>query len=130
MKIAQLLTPMSDVQWLSVTDTVQDAFDHMETYEVTAAPLLDWDGRYVGTVTEADLRRHVAVAVGRAAFATPLVEVERRSHNTAVAIDRDVRSVVDHALMHRFVPVVDGCGKLVGIVDRRRILDAPLPRAA
>jgi CBS domain-containing protein len=28
------------------------------------------------------------------------------------------------------VPVVDGCGKLVGIVDRRRILDAPLPRAA
>lgn len=131
MKIAQLLTPMNDVQWLSVTDTVRDAFDHMETYEVSAAPLLDWSGRYVGTVTEADLRRHIASwGVHPMPFATPLADVERRSNNAAVALDCDVQSIVAHALTHRFIPVIDGGGKLVGIVDRRRLLESPLPRAA
>lgn len=47
-----------------------------------------------------------------------------------VAIDQDVQSVIEHASMHRFVPVIDACGKLVGIVDRRRIPDVPLPSAA
>ncbi len=130
MKITQLLTPITDVQWLSVTDTVSDAFDHMETYGLTAAPLLDWDGRYVGTVTEADLRRHVANVRDRAAaLATALADVARKSSNVAVAIDSEVDSIVDHASTHRFVPVVDGVGKLVGIVDRRRGIDT-LPHAA
>src|SRR5215510_1069413 len=36
MTILQLLTPMADVSWLSATDTVRDAFDHLETYELSA----------------------------------------------------------------------------------------------
>lgn len=130
MKITQLLTPITDVHWISVTDTVRDAFDHMETYELTAAPILDWNGRYLGTVTEADLRRHVASTDQAAALATPLSTVERRSHNLAVTIDRDVESLVEQASGHRFIPVVDDSGRLLGIVDRRRILDARLPSAA
>jgi len=131
MKIMQLLTPTTEVRWISVTDTVRDAFDHMETYELGAAPILDWSGRYLGTVTGADLRRHVASTVDRAAaLATPLSAVDRRSHNVAVTGDRDVSSVVDQALGHPFVPVVDDTGCLLGIVDRQRILDARLPSAA
>jgi CBS domain-containing protein len=110
MKITQLeITPVRDVQWLSVTDTVQDAFDHMETFEVTAVPLLDWAGRYVGTLTFADLRRHVDTIGGRG-LASPLGEVPRRAHYPAVSIDDDVERV------ERFVPVIDDTGKLVGIV--------------
>ena len=130
MKITQLLTPMTDVHWISVTDTVRDAFVHMETYDLTAAPILDRNGCYLGTVTEADLRRHVARIDKAAAFATPLSAVERRSHNLAVTIDRDVESLVEQAIGHRFIPVVDDGGHLLGIVDRRRILDARLPSAA
>ena len=102
----------------------------METYELTAAPILDWNGRYLGTVTEADLRRHVASTDQAAALATPLSTVERRSHNLAVTIDRDVESLVEQASGHRFIPVVDDSGRLLGIVDRRRILDLRLPSAA
>ena len=130
MKITQLLTPVTDVPWVSVTDTVRDAFDHMETYDLSAAPILDWDGRYLGTVTEADLRRHLAGTDQTASLATPLSAVERRSRNTAVTVDHDVESLVEQALGHRFIPVVDDCGRLLGIVDRRRILDARLPSAA
>jgi CBS domain-containing protein len=122
MKITQLLSPMTNVSWISVTDTVRDAFDHLETYDVSAAPVLDWSGRYLGTVTEADLRRHVASNEKTAALATPLSAVERRSRNVAVTVDREVESLVEQALGHRFIPVVDDCGRLLGIVDRRRIL--------
>jgi CBS domain-containing protein len=127
MKITQLLTPVTDVPWVSVTDTVRDAFDHLETYELSATPILDWNGCYLGTVTEADLRRHVASTDQAAAFATPLSAVERRSRNVAVTVDRDVDSLVEQALGHRFIPVVDDCGRLLGIIDRRRILDPNSP---
>jgi len=130
MKIMQLLRPLADVPWISVTDTVRDAFDHLETYDLSAAPILDWDGRYVGTATEADLRRHVASTDKTVALATPLSAVERRSKNLAATVDRDVESLVAQALWHSFIPVVDDCGRLLGIVDRRRILDARLPSAA
>lgn len=122
MKLIQLLTPMSEVHWLSATDTVQDAFDHLETYELSAAPVLDKRGRYVGTITEADLRRHVDGAGDHdAALESALATVERRASYVPVTGDRDVESVAAEAAGHRFVPVVDGVGRLVGIVDRRRM---------
>jgi CBS-domain-containing membrane protein len=131
MTIMQLLTPIADVSWLSVADTVRDAFDHLETYELSAAPLVDWNGRYIGTVTEADLRRHVANAADRAAaFASPLSTIERRARNLAIAADRELASISDQAAAHGFVPVVDATGRLIGIVDRRRLLDLRLPSAA
>jgi CBS-domain-containing membrane protein len=131
MNIAQLLTPKSAVAWLSITDTVRDAFDHFETYELGAAPLLHWNGRYVGTVTEADLRRHIANMVDRSvAAATPLAKVERRSRNAAVTVDCSMARLVEQATAHPFVPVVDDAARFLGIVDRRRIFETRLPSAA
>jgi len=131
MTIMQLLTPIAEVPWLSITDTVRDAFDNLETYELSAAPVLDWSRRYVGTVTEADLRRHVASATDRAtALATPLSAIERRARNVAVTADRELASILDQAAAHGFVPVVDAIGRLIGIIDRRRLLDRRLPSAA
>ena len=131
MTIMKMLTPIAKVQWLSIADTVRDAFDHLETYDVSAAPILDWSGRYVGTVTEADLRRHVATSKDRvAAFATTLSEIERRAQNPAVTIDRGLGAIVNRAAGHGFVPVVDAAGKLVGIIERRRIVDLRFPSAA
>jgi len=129
MKITQLLTPITEVHWLAATDTVRDAFDHLESYGLNAAPLLDWNGCYVGTVTAADLHRHVDGTAANA-FATALCDVERRSRNAAVTVNREVESLVEEASSVRFVPVVDDCNRLLGIVDRRRILDTRLPSAA
>lgn len=131
MTIMQLLTPIAEVSWLSVTDTVRDAFDHLETYELSAAPLVDRTGRYAGTVTEADLRRHVASTTDRsAAFATPLSAIERRARNPAVTADRGLDAIADQAAAHGFVPVIDATERLIGIIDRRRLLDRRMPSAA
>jgi len=131
MTILQLLTPLARIPCLVVGDTVHDAFDHLEAHDASAAPIVDANGRYVGTVTEADLRRHVAAAGDRsAAFATPLANLERRAHNPAVTTDRGLAALASRAAHHGFVPVVDSTGRLLGIVPRRRILELRLPSAA
>lgn len=131
MTLLQLLTPMTDVPWLSAADSVRDAFDQLETYELSAAPLVDRAGCYAGTVTQADLRRHVAGATDRAAaLAMPLSEIERRARNPAVPLDRDPASLADEAAAHGFVPVVDAAGRLAGVIDRRRLFDLRVPSAA
>ena len=131
MTIKQVLTPVTEVQWLAATDTACDALDHMEAYDLTAAPILDWRGRYVGTLTAADLRRHLASGRDRAvALATPVARIERRARYEAVTLDASVDSLVAQAAARCFVPVVDDTGKLVGIVGRERILDGRMPSAA
>ena len=125
MKIIELLTPVAQVPWIAVADSVRDALDHMDSHELGAAPILDAGGRYVGTVTMADFRRHLDSAIDRAAaLATPLSDVARRSSNACVSVERDVDSVVGQAATHPFIPVVDATSRLVGIVDRRRVLAA------
>jgi CBS domain-containing protein len=124
MTLMNLVTPIARVAWLSTTDTVRDAFDHLETHELSAAPLLDWTGKYVGTITEADLRRHVASAIDRVfAMATPLRALERRAKNPPVMMDRGVSAIATRAVGHGFIPVIDGTGRLVGVIDRRKIVD-------
>lgn len=131
MRISQLLTPITHVHWLAATDTVQDALDHMETYEITAAPLVDWNGRYLGTVTGADVRRHLTGTLDRvAALATPLARIGRGAHYDPVEVGRDLDSLDHHAFMLCFVPVVDGAGKLLGIIERKRLTAVPTPTAA
>ena len=122
--LKQLLTPVTEVRWLAATDTVRDAFDHMETYDLKAAPVVAWNGRYLGTVTEADLRRHVTgVADRAAALESRVSEIERRSHTPVVALDRDVASIGEPA--SAFVAVVDELERLVGIVERRKLHTLP-----
>lgn len=122
MSLLDLLTPATEVPSLSLTDTVRDAFDRLERFRRAAAPILDRSGRYVATITEADLRRHVTAARNRIhAFAAVLSQVQRGAHNAAVTIDRGVASIIEQATRWGFVPVVDATRRLLGIIDRRQL---------
>jgi CBS domain-containing protein len=117
-----MLTPVAGVTCVSVGDTVRDAYDRLESHDVTAAPLLDAQGHYVGTITEADLRRHLAGRRDRSmACEERLACVERHGHNPAVTTDYTLGALSMRAAGHGFVPVVDDAGKLVGVIDRRKL---------
>ena len=131
MTIMQLLTPVNRVASMSATDTVRDAFDHLARHDVDAAPIVDQTGRYVDTVTEADLRRHVASSKNRIiAFTDAVSAVEHRVRNAPVRVEQPLATILDRAAVHGFVPVVDASGKLLGIVERRALVDRLLPTAA
>ena len=49
MNVAFFLTPKSEVVWLLEHATMRQALERMERHGYTAVPLLDEEGRYVGT---------------------------------------------------------------------------------
>lgn len=60
---------------LSPTDTIGDAFGHMESIGVTELPVVDRKRRILGTVTERALRQFVAQHGRVAMFAVTLAAV-------------------------------------------------------
>lgn len=121
MNLAFYLTPVSQVTWLSVHASVSEAVHTIRQHRYTAVPLLDGQGRYVGTLTEGDLLFHL-VDSGMSGETTRLIDVRRRVENRAVGVDADIRSLLTVAADQNFVPVIDSRGVLMGIVTRKAIL--------
>lgn len=121
MNLAFFLTPVARVVWLPIHVPVAQAVQTMRIHRYTAVPLLDAQGRYVGTLTEGDLLFHLADA-GAEADRARLADVPRRVENRAVAVDTDIRGLLTVAADQNFVPVVDSRGVLMGIVTRKAIL--------
>jgi CBS domain-containing protein len=123
---------VSDVMTRAVATVREDtpvdtAADMLTAYGYTALPVVDEHRRLVGIVTEADL------------LPDPLTG--RRARTVGGIMTTDVINVPEHmaasVVAHRMatydvraVPVVDGYDRelLVGIVTRRDVLRAPLPR--
>ena len=55
MNIAFLLTPKSEVIYEYIDATMRQVIERMEHHGYTAIPLIDKQGKYVGTLTEGDL---------------------------------------------------------------------------
>ena len=49
------LTPKEKVAHTDTDDTLRQALEKMEHHGYSAIPLLDLDGKYVGTITEGDM---------------------------------------------------------------------------
>src|SRR5204862_8276367 len=102
------------------------AIERMEAHRYTAVPLLDDDGRYVGTLTEGDLLWMMKRTAGLTFEATEYVrlsEVPRRMQNKPVQIDAEVEQLLSLAADQNFVPVVDSREVFIGIVRRKAIIE-------
>jgi CBS-domain-containing membrane protein len=136
-KVRDVMT--REVISVSPTATYRDLVDALLDNDVTAAPVVDEDGLVVGVVSEADLLKKVE-SLGEEHRPRVIIRPERRHAEQkargavaaelmttpAVTVTADV-SVVAAARMleeHRVrrMPVVDGGGRLIGIVSRRDLL--------
>lgn len=112
--------------WLTPNATVRQALERMEYHRYTAVPLLDAEGRYVGTITEGDLLWSLKNTKDLS-FETiqklRLSEVPQRVNNQAVAIDAQMKDLISLAVSQNFVPVIDDQEKFIGIIRRREIIE-------
>jgi len=126
MNIAFFLTPKSEVVWIRARSTLRQAIERMRRNRYTAVPLLDDDGRYVGTLTEGDIMFHllsVTEPLSAAAESIRVTDIARRMTNEPVRIDAEVEALIALAIDQNFVPVVDDRGILLGIVRRKPIIE-------
>lgn len=124
--VSFFVIPKQDVVFLPYDATMRQALEKMEYHRYTAVPLIDDEGKYVGTLTEGDLLWKIKNTFDFTfdrLNKISLTEVPLRWQNHPVRIDATIGDLIDRAIEQNFVPVVDDDGVFIGIVRRREIID-------
>lgn len=126
MNIAFFLTPKVEVAYLTPESTMRQALEKMEYHRYTAIPIIDDDGRYVGTITEGDLLwklKNTPDLNFKNTSKILLKEISRKMDNKPVYIDSNIEDLISLSINQNFVPVVDDQKVFIGIITRSDIID-------
>ncbi|MBS6646545.1 MAG: CBS domain-containing protein [Clostridiaceae bacterium] len=125
MNILFFLTPKNDVAYIYDHETLRQALEKMEYHKYSALPMINKNGRYIGTITEGDLlwgiKNQLALNLKDAEL-VPITAINRRLDNQPVRADSNMEDLVDKALNQNFVPVVDDQRNFIGIITRKDII--------
>lgn len=129
MNVAFFLKPKISVAFLYSDFTVRQSLEKMRYYGYTAIPVINRDGKYIGTVSEGDFLWYLSdcfsenIAVNRKTLEdTPLSKLIKKDAYKAVKITENVDELVNLSLNQNFIPVTDDLGSFIGIVTRRDII--------
>ncbi|MDR3601194.1 MAG: CBS domain-containing protein [Desulfosporosinus sp.] len=126
MNVAFFLIPKKDIVYLKENSTMRQALERMEYHSYSAVPLINDEGRYVGTITEGDLLWKLKNTVGLTFQNTQdifLSEVEQHVQNLPVTIEAQIEDLISRAVVQNFIPVVDDQQIFIGIVRRREMIE-------
>ena len=110
MNIAFFLTPKNEVVYEDINATMRQVIERMEHHGYTAIPLIDDEGRYVGTLTEGDLLwklKNTSELNFKNINEVSIKDVERRVNHKSVTINQTMENLISLAISQNFVPVVD-----------------------
>lgn len=129
MNIAFFLKPKISVAYLYSDFTVRQALEKMRHYGYTAIPVINREGKYVGTVSEGDFLwfflerfRNDENVDRKYIEEVQLRKIIRDNVYNPVKITADMNELLNIAMGQNFVPVVDDLGSFIGIVTRRDIM--------
>ncbi|MFF8386407.1 CBS domain-containing protein [Streptomyces kanasensis] len=124
--VADLMTP--EVVAVQRGTSFKEIARLLDEFGITAVPVVDEDGRPVGVVSEADLlHRHTSGEPG------PNTNTAEGLMSSPAVVARPQWSAVEAArVMERRrikrLPVVDGTGRIIGVLSRRDLLQLFLRR--
>lgn len=124
--VSFFVIPKQEVVFLPYDSTMRQALEKMEYHRYSAVPLINDQGKYVGTLTEGDLLwkiKNTFDLTFENLNRIPLTEVPLRWLNHPVRIDATMGDLIDRAVEQNFVPVVDDNDVFIGIVRRREIIE-------
>ena len=130
MNVAFFLKPKSEVVYLQESMPLPRALNELRCSGYTSVPVIDRDGRYVGTVSEGDFLCslaqtdgvHLHLAIPADAEKKRLRDILRPERNPSARIDEPAEALVSRTTGQNFVPIVDDRGVFIGIVTRRNVI--------
>ena len=126
MNIMRFIIPKSLVEYVTVDSTVRQALEKMRFHRYVAIPVIDGEGKYVGTLRNDDILSYFLDSGSfdtRSAERDRVVDVIDGIYSPPVYHDSSMEQLIDRVREHNFVPVVDDRGCFVGIILRRDILN-------
>jgi CBS-domain-containing membrane protein len=126
MNISSFLLPKDEVSYITSTASMQEALEQLEHHYYTALPIVDSEGKYIGTLSEGDLLWKLKNTPGLDFGNTQQVqvsEIEKHIHNESVSINAFMDDMLALAADQNFVPVVDDEQIFIGIIRRKDIIE-------
>ncbi|SMB96551.1 CBS domain-containing protein [Desulfonispora thiosulfatigenes DSM 11270] len=126
MNISFFLIPKQEVTFLDKNSTLRQALEKMEYHKYSAIPILDKNGRYIGTLTEGDLLWKMKNTPGLMFENTNKIminDIPWKMRNRPVRINARMEDLIELAITQNFIPVVDDQDIFIGIVRRREIIE-------
>ena len=126
MNIMRFVVPKSLVEYVSADSSVRQAVEKMRYHRYVAIPVIDAEGKYVGTLRNDDV---LSYFLEKGSFDTR--DAERHgveglldsNYSPPVYHDASMDELIERVKEHNFVPVVDDRDCFVGIILRRDILN-------
>lgn len=125
MNILFFLTPKNEVAYIYDHESLRQALEKMEYHKYSALPMINRQGKYIGTITEGDMLWGIKNQYNlnlREAELVPVTSIPRRLDNRPVSADAAMEDLIDKALNQNFVPVVDDQKNFIGIITRKDII--------
>ena len=125
MNILFFLTPKSEVEFVYEDYSLRKTLEKMEAHRYSEVPVINREGKYVGTITEGDLLWYIKSNYDlslQEAEHVKLAGVRRKRQMVAVSVSARVEDLMEKVLNQNFVPVVDDNEIFIGIVKRKDIL--------
>ncbi len=125
MNILFFLTPKSQVVCVNSDFTIRQVSEKLKYHHYTAVPILDNDGKYVGTISDGDLFWFIKES-GDFSYKEAedvLISTVPLSRNVRpISCSASMEDLYQLVLDQNFVPVVDDQGIFIGIVTRNQVL--------
>ncbi|XID90739.1 CBS domain-containing protein [Paenibacillaceae bacterium WGS1546] len=126
MEIRSFLLPKDKVAYLSTSASMKEALELLEVCHYSAIPVIDNEGKYVGTLSEGDLLWKMRDTPGLSfdnLDGVPVKEIKNRIYNECVEVDAHMEDMLTLAADQNFVPVVDDERVFLGIIRRKDIIE-------
>ena len=126
MNVIGMMRPKYSTTYLEAEDTLRDGLDIMRKSGYTAVPVIDREGKYVGTVKEGDFLWKLLEHDENVLDEVRIKDIIRLGWNLAATDEENADSLINRAMIQNFVPVVDDRGCYIGIITRRDIIQSIL----
>ncbi len=125
MNVLFFLKPKRELAYIYDYHTLRQALEIMEYHKYSSVPILNRDGKYVGTITEGDLlwglkKRNLLNL--KDAESISIMKIDRRNDYKCVSVESKMEDLIHRAMNQNFVPVIDDGEHFIGIVTRRDII--------
>ena len=110
MNIMRFVVPKSLVEYVTSDSSVRQALEKMRYHRYVAIPVIDADGKYVGTLRNDDVLSYFLDSGSFDARAAEKVGVETlldSNYSPPVYHDASMNDLIEKVKEHNFVPVVD-----------------------
>ena len=126
MNIMQFMIPKSLVTYATADSTVRQVLEKMRFHRYAAIPILDQEGKYIGTLRTEDLLGYFlnnGKFDARSAEKDGVLKILESDYSKPVYHNASMNELIEKVKEHNFVPVVDDRGCFIGIVLRRDVLN-------